>query len=383
MTFIRDVDRGLLGKNEGLPNGLGSLNNYIYGIQKARYYLLGGETGTGKTTLTDKAFLFEPYHYMKAINGLGDSLIEINWTYYSFEQGKRSKRSSWASKLMHDKFKIRLPVAYLLGKGKNRINDEHYQHCLVIDGELEELFDTITMIDIPVTPSQFKLDLYRYGTKHGTWHTKRLLDANGKPRLNKAGKEMLEVVGWTPKNPDATHMFLMDHIAYAALEFPNLKQNIDTISRTAVQFREMCQWTFVFIQQFNTELASVERQKFKKNALAPQRVDFGDSRYTYQDADVVFGMLNPNNYDLLEFGGYNIVKMGGYAIWAFLMKNRHDGPPNRAVPFFMDPVAGTFDEIPEAIDPNILEISGMDDPLLAFYTRASEFNESNKLYETS
>lgn len=383
-NFIKNVSRGRQGLNEGLPNGLQSMNRYIYGIQQSRYYLLGGESGTGKTTLADYMFLFSPYRH-KILSAKEGNPIEVHWKYFSFEQGRRAKEASWGSKVMFDQFGLRLPVAYLMGKGKNRISDEHYQLCIKVGDYIEELMDSVDMVDVPLTPTQFKNELYRYGAKHGKWSTRPLLDANGKPRKGKTGVPLMEVYAWTPNNPNAYHIFMMDHIAYGAMEYPTLKQNIDTISRTMVYFREMTNWTFVVIQQFNTELASIERQKFKKNAIAPQRLDFGDSKYTYQDADVVFGMLNPYSYDIPDFRGYNVSKLEGYAIWAFLMKNRHDGPPAREVPLLMDPVTGMFYEIPEidGVGSAILAMSGEEDLIEPFYLMAQEFTDSIKLYDSN
>lgn len=179
--FLKNVDRGRLGLNEGLPNDLGSMNRYIFNTQRKRYYLLGGESGTGKTTMLDATFLFAPYVYMKLNPG-----IKVHWKYYSFEQGREAKENAWGSKVMFNQFGIRLPVAYILSKGKNRISDEHYQLCLKVGEEIEELFEHIDMIDVPVSPSQFKEDMFRYGQKHGTWKTRVLLGSNGKPKRNKA-----------------------------------------------------------------------------------------------------------------------------------------------------------------------------------------------------
>lgn len=373
MSFLEDVDRGLLGKNEGLPNGLKNVNRYIYGTQKARYYLIGGESGTGKTTMTDYMFLFTPYDFAKANN------IKLYQNYWSFEQGKIAKRTSWASKIMYSQHGLRLPGAYLMGKGKNRMTSEHRELCISVDAYLEELFDSINFMDEPIGPTKFAQYLYKYAMKHGKFVQKPVYNDKGEHKKDAKGNPMYEITGWIPNDPDAIHEFMMDHIAYAFQEKPTLKQNIDTISKWCVYFRERCGFTFIIIQQFNTELASVERQKFKKNALAPQRVDFGDSRYTYQDADVVFGMLNPRSYDIPEFMGYDVDRMRGYGIWLFLMKNRHDGPANRVSPLFMDPVAGTFEDLPER-NADVVAMTGFD-PLDEIYERATMFNESIKLYE--
>jgi len=44
-----EVRKGLEGKNGGVPMGFDRLNRYI-GIRKSMYYLIGGLTGSGKTS---------------------------------------------------------------------------------------------------------------------------------------------------------------------------------------------------------------------------------------------------------------------------------------------------------------------------------------------
>lgn len=377
--YVSRVQRGLDGLNKGLPNGIGTMNKYLYGTQKGRYYLIGGESGTGKTTITDFMFLFAPYRHLKEYMGTSNE-ISIKWTYFSFEQSTDTKIDSWASKYIFDTYNQRLPSAYLLGKTSKRVTKEHLKWCNEAEAYIEDMLDHVEMIDTPISPSAFKNKLIRYGSAHGTWHTQPILDSKGDPILDKNGKKNLEIIGWTPKNPETTHIFIMDHVAYAMLEKKDIKTNIDDISTTIVFFREKAKWTFAIIQQFNTELASVDRLKHSKNALAPQRVDFGDSRYTYRDADVVLGLLNPYAYDLKEYGNYDIMGMGGYAIWLFLMKNRHDGPASKSLPLFMDPVSGIFTEIPPAILPELEGLTDDEDPSIYFVEKAKEFRKTIDYY---
>jgi len=379
-TFIQRVQRGMQGLNAGLPNGLTDINNLIFGVNKARYYLIGGESGSGKTTLCDFMFLFSPYRYMKAFP---EEAPKIKWRYFSFEQGRTTKEDSWASKLIFDLYGQRLNSAYILSKGRNRVSEEHYQLCIGVHNYVEELFDYIDMTDVGITPSAFFQEILKFGALHGKWVTKEVILATGKPKLHpKTQKPVKEVIGWIPNNPKDHYIFIMDHIAYASMEYATLKQNIDTISRTIVHFRDITGWSFAVIQQFNTELASVERQKFKGSAIAPQRVDFGDSRYTYQDADIVLGLLNPHKYDLMSYHNVNTTKKGvaSYGIWAFLMKNRHEGRADYASALFMDPVAGTFKELPKPMSAQVIDLGG-EDPLLEYYDKAQQFNDQLNQWE--
>lgn len=100
-------------------------------------------------------------------------------------------------------------------------------------------------------------------------------------------------------------------------------------------------------------------------------------------ADVVFGTLNPYKYDILEdFQGYkDIDKFKGLATWLFLMKNRHEGPADRSIPYLMDPVGLTAEEIPDPEETRVMvELGSMEDPLIPFYDKAEEITKLNKLY---
>lgn len=380
-SFLTQVDWGLTDNAIGLPNGLGSMNSYIYGIQMARYYLFGGESGSGKTTIVDAAFVLNPYFGLRTEEY---SKFKLYVNYFSFEQSARTKESKWASHIIYKNEGIWIPPSLSLGKTKSRLTKEQYQYCVKANDELNEMLDTIEIIDTPMGPSDILNYLIRYGKKHGKWSFEVKTDQYGKPMLDKMKRPIKTISGWTPNDLNARHEFIIDHIAYANIEKKSLKENIDFISRTFVKFREVTHsWTFVVIQQFNTELSSVERQKFKKSALAPQRVDFGDSRYTFQDADVVFGTLNPYKYDILEdFQGYkDIDKFKGLATWLFLMKNRHEGPADRSIPYLMDPVGLSVEEIPDPEETRVMvELGSMEDPLIAFYDKAEEITKLNKLY---
>jgi hypothetical protein len=45
---IKEIDRGRGGSNVGLDTGLSPINKYLSGVQRKNYYLVGGNTGTGK-----------------------------------------------------------------------------------------------------------------------------------------------------------------------------------------------------------------------------------------------------------------------------------------------------------------------------------------------
>jgi hypothetical protein len=82
----------------------------------------------------------------------------------------------------------------------------------------------------------------------------------------------------------------------------------------------------------------------------PQRIDFGDSKATYRDADVVIGYVKPAIFDYSEFMGYPVIAddgdcLGQSLVIQCLMKNRY-GPSGRMCPLFLDGLSGHAYDLP-------------------------------------
>lgn len=306
---------------------------YGFTIDGDHLFLLEDFTVTHNTTLADRAFVLEPLTFCIENN------LPIRYDYFSFEIGMQIKRASWASRFIFREYGVRMPVDYILSHGNNKVTAEHREMLKMISPDLRDLMSRINFIWNPMTPSSIFKYLFKVAQGRGTFNYETYFDSDE--------VEKKRIVSYTAHNPDEPWVILVDHIALAEEENGmTLKQTIDRLSTYGVFFRNICNATIVFIQQFNSELGSIERQKFKKSAIAPQKSDFGDSKYTFRDADVVLGLLKPIQFDLTEFMGMDIMRMGDYAIWMFLMKNRY-GPTNKAFGLVPDPVIGKFHEIPK------------------------------------
>jgi len=158
------------------------------------------------------------------------------------------------------------------------------------------------------------------------------------------------VKGFIPNDPDMITMLFIDHLALTGSEQGlDTKHIMDKMSRYAVVLRNMFHCTIVFIQQFSTDLMSWHRtMKKTPQAVIPQRIDFGDSKATYRDADVVIGYVKPASFDYAEFMGYKVTGddgLGRYLIMQCLMKNRY-GPDGRVFPLFLDGLTGHVYDLP-------------------------------------
>lgn len=354
-SFLHDVARGIRGINQGLDNGLGRAGEFLYGLQPSTYYLIGADSGVGKSTWCDEHQLIQPWLSSKQAGAK-----KIKYIYFSWEISKPRKKLRFATRFMNSTFGVRLPVAYILGKGKYRCSAEHWELCKVIEPQVEEIFDDIEMIDEPCNSRTVRKILTKAAEMHGKFLTRTT--------VNKDGDHEEEITGYIPSDPNTIIEVIFDHLSLADADSgSDLKRTMDQISKACVYFRNRCGWSFTIIQQFNNNLQSTDRRKLDKSNIVPVRGDFGDSTYTFRDADVVWGLVSPGQFSFTEFQTYDVSQLGPSYIHGFLMKNR-DGPPNMSYPFFMDAVAHHFEVLPNLK----FDLNGR---INDFYELAKQFRE--------
>lgn len=354
--FLFQVRRGMEGRNIGLKNGLENINKYIHGTHQARYILLGADSGGGKTTLADFMFI------LKAVEDAERQKRAIKIFYCSFEIGKIDKIARWVSYYVFIKFGIWLPSDYILGRIEGKLlssNKEHERMVMIAYGFVQKLLwdkDTnpigiITFVSDIIHPTKIFEDLIEaHYEKVGTVERTELSDEQKKK--HKKGY----VKGYKANDPDMVTILLIDTLNLTGTEQGlDTKHIMDRMSRYAIVLRNMFHTTCVFIQQFSTDMMSWHRSN-KKNvaAIAPQRIDFGDSKATYRDADIVIGLTKPGDLDFDEFMGYIlstddesdlVSALGDYFVALYIMKNRY-GPSNKCIPLFMDFIAGIAYDLP-------------------------------------
>jgi hypothetical protein len=302
----------------------------------------------GKTTLANFVFVLEAYAQAK----LAGRKIKI--FYYSFEIAEEDLILKWITFVIKLMTGEDLHMDYL----QSRIPGMHLtdEHARMVDEALDyiaEMMQVMTIVDTPKNPTAIFHQLIEYAETIGevqrtTVVDKKVKDDKGKP------KETTYITGFVPDDPELLVEVVIDHVALCNPEQgKDTKSTIDLLSKYMVFVRNRFGFSPILIQQFNAELQSVERRKFKAGALAPQRADFGDSKYTYRDADIVIGMINPSFFDIEEFYGYSILPgkgvhqytLGEFFVMCFIMKNRY-GTTNVPIPLLMNGMVGTFFDLP-------------------------------------
>jgi len=345
MTFKERIDRGLEGEYKGLDNGLNRTNDYLFGIQKSCYYLIGGLSGAGKSTLTD-------FFLLNAIRSAKSENIPLNIFYYSFEIDEFTKRANWLSNIIDNKYNIVISPEKIKGLGRLRLSDNELEIVNKELSGLDDIFSNIYWIWESTNPTGIYNEIWRFLEKKGSFVKEKYIIENGEERQR--------IVKYIPNNYKEQTIIVIDHICLCRREGRhgvkfNLKENIDKLSEYFVSLRNLFGVTVFAVSQFNQQLNSVERQKFKGIDLSPSMNDFKDSTNPYQDCDVALGLLNAFKMDIETSLGYNINKNGArynlgerYRMLK-IIKNRLSGD-NIAVGLLFFPESGTFKELPKSIE---------------------------------
>lgn len=336
MDLRSRIEDGLAGKYSGLDNGFNRLNEFIFGLQRRCYTLLGGSSGTYKTTLVD-------YMLFNALQDAESKGIKLNVFYYSFEIDKITKQCNWLSQLIANKYNHVISPERIKGLGGFRLTPGEKQ---MIDSEieyLEKLFSYINFRFSPTNPTGIYNELWKFGEERGklSRENSTYVDNDG------VTHNFSRITSYTPHDPNEYTVVIMDHMALMKKERGyQTKEVIDKYSEYCTELKNQFGFSFFNIQQFNQGISSVERVKFKGVDLSPQQSDFKDSTNPYQDADVVLGTMCPHKMDLDTSLGYDIKKLRDKMIMLKVIKNRLSRD-NIAIGLYAQPQSGSFEELPK------------------------------------
>ncbi len=331
---IEKIDRGREGLNTGLSMGFERLVEHIPGIQQGTYYLIGGETGSGKTAFTDSCFLYNPYDWIKANPDCG---MDFRVFYWSLEIDKTIKITKAICRKLYLDYGILTDINFVLSRGKNRISQEVYDTVKFTKDYFCGLEDCLTIIDAAENPTGIYKFMNNYAKENGDILYKKI----------QSGGETISVFDkYIPYNPDKYVLIVIDHIALMKRERGfNQKDNIDKMSEYLIPLRNNFNFIPVVVQQLGRAMSQTDR--FKLDRVEPQLSDFKDSGNTQQDANVVLSLFSPRKYEIENFRGYNIVKLKDRYRSLSILKNR-DGAADIRIGLQFVGEVGHFEEVPPA-----------------------------------
>ncbi len=340
-NFEQEIQEGL--KTDLIPMGFDRLSSHV-GIRKSTYYLLGGLTGSGKTSLLDDAFVLNPYDYV--ISDKNTTGIKLKIFYFSMERRKNYKLGKWLSRKVFIDTGVIISVNKILGwvsKEYKLTKDEHDLVGMQKDYINYMLNDVVTIIENPQNPMGIKKTIDAYAEFNGTW-----------VQMDKHNRI------YTPNNNKEIVLVIYDHIGLQKKEtrkYPNgdsirlssKKEIIDQSSEDARKFRDVYGYSIVKVSQFNRSLSNPTR--IKNGDVEPMLEDYKESNNICEDADVVLSLFDPWRYKVPDPSGYNLDMLRdqfGAKMYRNLkiLKNSF-GIEDTRIGLSFQPIIGMFKEMPK------------------------------------
>jgi replicative DNA helicase len=319
---LSEINYGKQGLNGGIPFGIPSLVPFVPNIQKSTYFLLGGETGSSKTALTDHMFVQSPCNYV--LNNITD--IDLKIQYFSFEISIEEKISKFICQKIFEEHKILVDTNYILSRGKNRISEEVYSLVLNTRIHFEKLEDIIEVHDLATNATGITKKIESFSQDNfNKIQTGEFTNKDGS-----TGK----LYEYEEKNHNAYRIVILDHVGLikGQKDLLTKKDRIDYVSSNLIEYRNKYKIIPVIVSQFNRSLASAERELSVKNnkpdysKIKPQLSDFKDSGGTQEDANVVMSVFSPFRYGIPEYNGYNTKVLGDRVRFLDVLKSRSGLP---------------------------------------------------------
>lgn len=328
----QEVNAGLEGRNGGIPMGFNRLNRYI-GIRKGMYFLVGGLTGSGKTSFIDDAFVLNPFDWF--ISQKNPS-IKLRIIYRSMERSRTYKLAKWVSRKIFLDHAAIIPVPKLLGWTEKMTHDEH-DLFLMYEDYINKMEEVITIIDGPENAVGIAKELKAHALENG-----RIEQVD---EFNKR---------YFPNNENEITIVILDHVGLikTTKDQPTRKEAIDKMSDELRYARDFYGYTPVAVSQFNRSISNMAR--LKNGDVEPQLEDFAESSSTQNDADVVLALFDPMRYKVEDPSGYQLQKLvdnfgAKYFRSLRLIKNSYGEDDVRIGLGFMGQI-GMFKELPKQKD---------------------------------
>lgn len=332
--LAKEVELGLSDRNNGIPMGFDRLNRYV-GIRKSMYFLVGGLTGSGKTSFIDDAFVLNPFDWYRSVQNRKD--IKLKIIYRSMERSRTYKFAKWVSRRIFLDYGMIIPVSKMLGWQKEKMTKDEHDLFLTYRDYMGELNECVTIIDGPENPVGIAKELKAHALENGTIE-----------RLDEFNKIYI------PNHENEVTIVVIDHIGLlkTTRDQPTKKEAIDKMSDELRYARDFYGYTPVVVSQFNRSISNPMR--IKNGDVEPQLEDFAESSSTQNDADIVMALFDPLRYKVADPSGYNLDKLrddfgAKYFRSLRLIKNSYGEDDIRIGLGFLGQI-GMFKELPRRKD---------------------------------
>lgn len=320
-TLRKEIDNGRLGRNVGISTGLDKLDSLIYGIQRKYLYLVGSDSGSGKSSFVIDIFIYNLFK--------NKGKKDISVLLYSFEMSSSVVFAKVLSLYIWETFEVIVTYEDILSLSKP-ISTENYEYVQKGLAWLEDIQQHITIYDKSLKPTGIYATCKEWLKKFGEF----IPISEHKEDYKENNPNMYKIV-------ICDHLGLLDHGG-------NKKAAMDLVADYFIYFRNKCSITGVFVQQLNRNSKSVERKTNGFEML--DTADLSDSSGPAQAAETIILIYYPYREKIARVDGYSIqngLKHKGRVLQ--VVKNRFGRSDLNITTVFHGEI-GMFCELPPAYD---------------------------------
>lgn len=336
--LFKSIDDGRKGLNKGLSTGLDKLDSLTYGIIRENITLVGGSSGSGKSSVTLFIAVYRAYcELIKSGN------INIHWLIFSFEMSRTALFLRLLSMYLWDQYGLIVSHKELLSL-EAPMPDEIYSKIVESRKWLEGLAERCTIIDKPVTAKRMYGICKSFAEEHGEFVVTNKGTKNG---------EEWESHDYVPKDSQQYLMVIVDHVKlFDTQPGHTSKQEIDEACKYLIYFRDKCKCSIYMVQQLNRNHMSMDRRVESGGIYQDINLsDFSDTGDTVNASNTVLGMFYPAREKCAKWKDYIIDPrrggLGEIARTISLLKNR-DGNADKSVGLAFYGECHQWKELPKA-----------------------------------
>lgn len=328
-----EIISGIEGKNGGIPMGFDRLNRYI-GIRKRIYTLVFGASGSGKSAYVHSAYILQPFDWW--IKSKKD--INLKIVLFSMERSKVYILAKWMSRKIFIDQGILIPIQRILGWWDLKLSKDEHDLILMFKGYMEELLETVDIIEGAQNPTA----IYKY--------MKGYAEKNGKFEEEGEFKKI-----YIPNHPNEIVIPIVDHVGISKLEkgMSFKKEAVDKLSEYYQYFRDTLGYSPIAVSQITRNLGNVMYQKME--SFEPTIDDIKESGRPGEDSDAVISLFDPKRYNTNDKSYGDVDKFvdgktgGKYFRSVKILKNTYGEDDLRVGMAFMGST-GIFKELPKVKD---------------------------------
>lgn len=270
-----EVNKGLEGKNAGIPMGFEKLNKYV-GIRRRIMTLVFGATGSGKSAFVHSSYILNPFDYLLAHP---TSDIKFKVILFSMERSKVYVLAKWVSRKIFLDYGVLIPIPKLLGWWNTKLTKDEHDLFLSTEKYLGELLEVVDIVEGAQNPTGIYKYVKEYAKQNGSY------------------EEISEFKSlYIPHHSNELILVIQDHLGLTKPEkgHSTKKEAIDKLSEYNQILRDYYGYIPICVSQLTRNLNNPSFQKME--SFEPTLDDSKESGNPGEAADMVISLFDPLRY---------------------------------------------------------------------------------------